>query len=274
MLYFIPTPIGNLSDISYRALEVLQKCEILLCEDTRNTKSLINLLNLKFNLNLNFTSYISLHSHNENEFLSSINLDFFDKNVAYLSDAGMPAISDPGCALIEYAIKNNINYEVLTGANAALVALVSSGFCKKEFIFLGFLSNTGDKRLKDIEKMMLNPYPSIIYESSKRLISLIENICDIDQEKQIFAIKEISKKFEKKFKAKAKDLLNILKDENLNGEWVIVVDSNENEFVENRLCEKDILSLSLPIKIKSKLLSKINGKNPKEIYQKLLLSEN
>ena len=274
MLYFVPTPIGNLSDISYRSLEILSNCEVLLCEDTRNTKSLINLLNSKFNLNLNFNSYIPLHSHNENDFFDKISIDFFSKNIAYLSDAGMPAISDPGCSLVKYALKNDIKFEVLSGANAALVALVSSGFCEKEFIFLGFLSNTGDKRQKDIEKLMLNPYPSIVYENSKRLISFIEDISKIDPNKEVFLIKEISKKFESKFKAKAKEMIEILKNTNLNGEWVVVIDCNNKNFIQNTICEQDILELDLPLKIKSKLLSKINGNSPKKIYQKLLLSQN
>lgn len=211
MLYFIPTPIGNLSDISFRALELLKTCDLVFCEDTRVSKSLISLLNTKFHTDIHISKFIALHSHNEKEVLASIDLKIFEKNVAYLSDAGMPGISDPGKALVEFAQENNITYEILPGANAALVALVSSAFCQKEFIFIGFLANKGKERQKDIEKILNFPYPSIIYESPKRILSLVEQIMILDSQREIFLIKEISKKFEKKFKGNAKELSEILK---------------------------------------------------------------
>ncbi|EAH4889264.1 TPA: 16S rRNA (cytidine(1402)-2'-O)-methyltransferase [Campylobacter jejuni] len=274
MLYFIPTPIGNLSDISFRALELLKTCNLVFCEDTRVSKSLISLLNAKFHTDIHISKFIALHSHNEKEVLASIDLKIFEKNVAYLSDAGMPGISDPGRTLVEFAQENNITYEILPGANAALVALVSSAFCQKEFIFIGFLANKGNERQKDIEKILNLPYPSIIYESPKRILSLVEQIMILDNQREIFLIKEISKKFEKKFKGNAKELFEILKKSNLNGEWVVVLQSKEQNFLQNTLCEKDIMDLELPLKAKAKLLSKFNGKNAKEIYQKLLLSQN
>ncbi|EPB9735489.1 16S rRNA (cytidine(1402)-2'-O)-methyltransferase [Campylobacter jejuni] len=273
MLYFIPTPIGNLSDISFRALELLKTCDLVFCEDTRVSKSLISLLNTKFHTDIHISKFIALHSHNEKEVLASIDLKIFEKNVVYLSDAGMPGISDPGKTLVEFAQENNIAYEILPGANAALVALVSSAFCQKEFIFIGFLANKSKERQKDIEKILNLPYPSIIYESPKRILSLVEQIMILDNQREIFLIKEISKKFEKKFKGNAKELFEILKKSNLNGEWVVVLQSKEQNFLQNTLCEKDIMDLELPLKAKAKLLSKINGKNAKEIYQKLLLSQ-
>ncbi|MFQ6342749.1 16S rRNA (cytidine(1402)-2'-O)-methyltransferase [Campylobacter sp. VTCC 70190] len=274
MLYFIPTPIGNLSDISFRALELLKTCELVFCEDTRVSKSLISLLNAKFHADIHIVKFIALHSRNEKEVLASIDLAIFEKNVAYLSDAGMPGISDPGRALVEFAQKHKLAYEILPGANAALVALVSSAFCKKEFIFMGFLANKGKDRQKDLEKLLNHPYPSIVYESPKRILSLIEQIAIYEPERQIFAMKEISKKFENKFKAKAQELLQILKTSNLNGEWVVIIEAKEKDFSHNTLCEQDILELDLALKSKAKLLAKMSGKNPKELYQKLLLSQN
>lgn len=274
MLYFIPTPIGNLSDISFRALELLKTCEFVFCEDTRVSKSLILLLNAKFHIDIHISQFIALHSHNEKEVLANIDLNLFEKNIAYLSDAGMPGISDPGRALVEFAQKNNIAYEVLPGANAALVALVNSAFCQKEFIFMGFLANKGQERQKDIEKILNFPYPSIVYESPKRILSLVEQIMILDEQREIFVIKEISKKFENKLKGKAKELFEILKGINLKGEWVLILQAKEPNFSQNTLCEQDILELDLPLKSKVKLLSKMNGKNPKELYKKLLLSQN
>lgn len=273
MLYFVPTPIGNLNDISFRSLEILKICEIIICEDTRVCKSLISFLNSKFNIQIKPKKFISLHTHNETQFFKNITLAFFDKNIAYMSDAGMPGISDPGSSLIKYALNHNLSYEVLPGANAALVALVSSGFCKKEFIFMGFLSNKGKERQKDIEKLLDNPYPSIVYESPKRILSLIETIANLEETREIFIMKEISKKFETKLRANAKDLFEILKNTNLKGEWVVVLKEKDQEEQMNFLYEKDILELDLPLKTKSKLLSKIYGKNSKELYKKLLLSQ-
>ncbi len=272
MLYFIPTPIGNLSDISFHSLEVLQKCELLLCEDTRVCRSLISLLNDKFKLAIKPRKILAFHTHNEKTFLQSIDTSFFEECVVYMSDAGMPGISDPGQILIEYAIKNNIQYEVLSGSNAALLAIVSSGFCHKEFIFMGFLANKSIQRKKDIAKLMLNPYPSVVYEAPTRIIDLVKEISKIDPLREIFIIKEATKKFENKFKTSAHEAVEKLQNMDLRGEWCVVVAPKLEQFYQSTICEEDILNLDLPLKIKSKLLSKINAKSPKENYQKLLLS--
>ncbi|MBZ7938805.1 16S rRNA (cytidine(1402)-2'-O)-methyltransferase [Campylobacter sp. W0014] len=274
MLYFIPTPIGNLGDISFRALELLKTCEIFFCEDTRVSKSLLLSLSHKFQIDFKTKKMIAFHTHNEKEILKNLNPEFFSQNVAFLSDAGMPGISDPGYTLADFALKNGIEFEVLPGANAALVALVSSALSEKEFVFIGFLANKGKERIKDIQRALNHPYASIVYESPKRILSLVEQILLIDENREIFAIKEISKKFETKFKGTAKEVFDKLKQANLNGEWVLVISKNYHKLDYNSLLESDILELDIPLKAKSKLLAKINGKNPKEIYAKLLLSQN
>lgn len=274
MLYFIPTPIGNLGDISLRSLELLSACEIVFCEDTRVCKHLIALLNERFKTCIKPQKILSLHTHNEKEVLEKLDLKLFEKNVAYLSDAGMPGISDPGFALVQFALKHKLSYEVLPGANAALVALVSSNLCEKEFIFLGFLANKGKERQKDIENLLLNPYPTIIYEAPTRILALVQTIAKLEPKRELFAMKEISKKFQTSFRGKAKELAKELENANLNGEWVLVVAKSSQNFSSNSLCESDILALDLPLKIKSKLLAKMSGKNSKELYQKLLLSQN
>ncbi|EMQ6245855.1 16S rRNA (cytidine(1402)-2'-O)-methyltransferase [Campylobacter upsaliensis] len=274
MLYFIPTPIGNLGDISLRSLELLSACEIVFCEDTRVCKHLITLLNERFKTCIKPQKILSLHTHNEKEMLEKLDLKLFEKNVAYLSDAGMPGISDPGFALIQFALKHKLSYEVLPGANAALVALVSSNLCEKEFIFLGFLANKGKQRQKEIENLLLNPYPTIIYEAPTRILALVQTIAKLEPKRELFAMKEISKKFQTSFRSRAEKLVEELKGANLNGEWVLVVAKSSQNFSSNSLCESDILELDLPLKIKSKLLAKMSGKNSKELYQKLLLSQN
>ncbi|EDP6917702.1 16S rRNA (cytidine(1402)-2'-O)-methyltransferase [Campylobacter upsaliensis] len=274
MLYFIPTPIGNLGDISLRSLELLSACEIVFCEDTRVCKHLITLLNERFKTCIKPQKILSLHTHNEKEMFEKLDLKLFEKNVAYLSDAGMPGISDPGFALVQFALKHKLSYEVLPGANAALVALVSSNLCEKEFIFLGFLANKGKQRQKEIENLLLNPYPTIIYEAPTRILALVQTIAKLEPKRELFAMKEISKKFQTSFRSRAEKLVEELKGANLNGEWVLVVAKSSQNFSSNSLCESDILELDLPLKIKSKLLAKMSGKNSKELYQKLLLSQN
>ncbi|EAI4325362.1 16S rRNA (cytidine(1402)-2'-O)-methyltransferase [Campylobacter upsaliensis] len=274
MLYFIPTPIGNLGDISLRSLELLSACEIVFCEDTRVCKHLITLLNERFKTCIKPQKILSLHTHNEKEVLEKLDLKLFEKNVAYLSDAGMPGISDPGFALVQFALKHKLFYEVLPGANAALVALVSSNLCEKEFIFLGFLANKGKQRQKEIENLLLNPYPTIIYEAPTRILALVQTIAKLEPKRELFAMKEISKKFQTSFRSRAEKLVEELKGANLNGEWVLIVAKSSQNFSSNSLCESDILELDLPLKIKSKLLAKMSGKNSKELYQKLLLSQN
>ncbi|EOX1263735.1 16S rRNA (cytidine(1402)-2'-O)-methyltransferase [Campylobacter upsaliensis] len=274
MLYFIPTPIGNLGDISLRSLELLSACEIVFCEDTRVCKHLITLLNERFKTCIEPQKILSLHTHNEKKVLEKLDLKLFEKNVAYLSDAGMPGISDPGFALVQFALKHKLSYEVLPGANAVLVALVSSNLCEKEFIFLGFLTNKGKQRQKEIENLLLNPYPTIIYEAPTRILALVQTIAKLEPKRELFAMKEISKKFQTSFRSRAEKLVEELKDTNLNGEWVLIVAKSSQNFSSNSLCESDILALDLPLKIKSKLLAKMSGKNSKELYQKLLLSQN
>lgn len=274
MLYFIPTPIGNLGDISLRSLELLSACEIVFCEDTRVCKHLITLLNERFKTCIEPQKILSLHTHNEKKVLEKLDLKLFEKNVAYLSDAGMPGISDPGFALVQFALKHKLSYEVLPGANAALVALVSSNLCEKEFIFLGFLTNKGKQRQKEIENLLLNPYPTIIYEAPTRILALVQTIAKLEPKRELFVMKEISKKFQTSFRSRAEKLVEELKGANLNGEWVLIVAKSSQNFSSNSLCESDILALDLPLKIKSKLLAKMSGKNSKELYQKLLLSQN
>lgn len=275
MLYFIPTPIGNLNDISQRALRILGECESVLCEDTRVCKSLFALLNAKFGTKIAPKCVLSLHSHNEKEVLANLDKGIFDENVAYLSDAGMPCISDPGVLLVRFAQENGIAYEVLSGANAALVAVAASGLCEKEFTFFGFLSNKGRERQKDIEKVLSNAYASVIYESPKRILALVRELARLCPQRELFAIKEISKKFEKKFKGEAKTLAKALENENLNGEWVLVVaGEKESEKAGEKkgifLSKDEIMALNLGTKDKAKLLAKFETKQTKEIYHQLL----
>lgn len=268
MLFFVPTPIGNLSDISQHSLQILADCEVIFCEDTRVSKSLLNLLKVRYQIDFKPKIFYSFHTHNCDEILQKIDIEIFKKICVFVSDAGMPGISDPGIELVKFAQKNCLEYEVISGSNAILIAVVSSGLVEKEFSFLGFLSNTGKQRAIEIENLLKNPYPCVVYESPKRVLNLIENIVNFDDEREIFAIKEATKKFETKFKDNAKNLLEILKNSDLRGEWCFVISSSKNQNFE-KITSNDILNLDIPPKIKAKLLSKITGEDPKSIYKKI-----
>lgn len=267
MLKFVPTPIGNLEDISIRALKALETAEIIFAEDTRVTKKLLSLLSEKFQIKPQVEKYISLHSHNEKS-IYNFEKSIFDRDVIYVSDAGMPAISDPGAILVDFCIKNKIDYEVLAGANALLVAYAMSGFLDKEFQFYAFLPHKGSERSKKLEKIINSNSISILYESPHRLIKLLEELNKLIPNREIFLVKEISKMYQKSWRAEAKDILEIFKNVNIKGEWVVVIDKSEN-LLNGEITQKDIIELNLPPKTKAKLLSKISNKTIKEWYNEL-----
>ena len=260
MLTFVPTPIGNLEDISKRALNALLESEIIFCEDTRVTKKLLNLYDIPLN-----KKFISMHSHNEEKVISNIDKnELINKKCVYVSDAGMPGISDPGSKLIKFCQENKIPYTVIPGANAALTAFVASGF-EGSFTFFGFLPHKGKERQKALEEVLNHDKIAIIYESPHRIEKLINELKTLIPERTVFLAKELTKMHETYIKTKAKDI-NLT---NTKGEWVIVIDKGEkNKKLE--LSYDDILALSLPLKEKAKLLAKISNKNAKEIYKEIL----
>lgn len=268
MLYLIPTPIGNISDISFRSLEIFAIADIVLCEDTRVTKKLFHLLKERYNLELKENIELkSLHSHNESEFISTLSPDFFDKNIVYVSDAGMPGVSDPGQMLVDYAIKNSIDYDILPGANAALTAFVASGFNETKMLFFAFLPHKGEDRAKALNEALYSGYTTVLYESPKRLVKLLNEIDELDSNREIFLAKELTKKFQTFYRGNAKELLSQL-DSDIRGEWVVVLKASLPR--SGAIGEADILSLDIPKKTAAKLISKITGENIKECYNRLI----
>ena len=268
MVYFIPTPIGNLEDISVRSLKLLTECVTLFCEDTRITKKLLTLLSSKHHLKFNIKKFISMHSHNEEAVLADIDMTIFEDNVAYLSDAGMPGISDPGAALVRFCKEKKLRYEVLPGANAALLAYVTSGISCHKFLFYGFLSHKGNDRQNELFEVLGSPYAVILYESPHRIEKLVEELAQFAPSRNIFVIKEATKRYEKRFSATGEKLQALLKNANLKGEWVVVIEPESNGSGE-AITKEDILLLELPPKQKAKLLSKLTGESIKEWYTKL-----
>ncbi len=270
MLQLVPTPIGNIADVSFRTLEAFKNADIFLCEDTRITKQLLLILKERYQLELKQNHrFISLHSHNEKEFIKDLQPDFFDAHVVYVSDAGMPGVSDPGAALVAYAQEHGIAYEVLPGANAVLSAYVASGFGSSRFLFFGFLPHKGSERKSALEEALYSGYVTILYASPHRLHRLLEEIAKETPTRELFLAKELTKRYERFYKGNAKELLSSL-EKPIKGEWVVVIDADVSSKSGSAITLDDISTLDIPKKQKAKLLSKITGKAVKEIYNGLI----
>ncbi len=268
MLTLIPTPIGNINDTTFRTLELIKSCELILCEDTRVTKQLLKIYQDRFNLNVPNVDIISFHEHNGKERLEQIGKKLKSLNVVYMSDAGMPGISDPGQLLVEYCQKEKIEYDVLPGASAAPLVYAASGFKSGKFYFYGFLPNRGKERKEELSKVLSNGLDTIVYEAPHRILKLIDEICQIDENREIFAAKELTKKYQKYYKDKAYNLAKILKSESTKGEWALVIEA-KLEDNKKSLNLEEIYSLDIPPKPKAKLIAKITGKSVKECYEEL-----
>jgi len=270
MLAFVPTPIGNLGDISFRTIEVLKDGELILCEDTRVTKKLISLISERLEIIFPQFEYISLHSHNEKDFLTKDNQIILEtKKCIYMSDAGMPCVSDPGSLLVSFCLENNIEFDVLPGANAILTAYASSGFVNTTFTFFGFLPHKGTNRSDMLDKVMNSENLAILYESPHRLMKLIEEINVVDPTREIFIIKELTKKYQTRYKGTVENILSQLKETTIKGEWVVII-KNIESLNRGIITENDILELKLPPKQKAKILAKLTGERVTDIYNNLI----
>ncbi len=269
MLTLVPTPIGNLEDISTRALDALKSAELFFCEDTRVTKRLLNLLSSKYNLTFPDVAFQSFHHHNEQKVLKSLDKNILiEKNVVYVSDAGMPCVSDPGSTLVEYCIANEISYDVIPGANAVLTAFAMSGFEATEFTFFGFLPHKGKERHEKLLKLTNSEFLPILYESPHRLLKLLEELANIEPTRIVFLAKELTKLHQKTYKKTALELYEEFKTISIKGEWVVVLQNKPTTGLTLEL--SDIEALDLPPKQKAKLISKLTGRKTKEVYQEIL----
>jgi len=191
-----------------------------------------------------------------------------DEQVVYVSDAGMPVISDPGQILVAYCQKNNINYDVLPGASAVTTAYAASGFEEGKFLFYGFLPQKGSERSSALIEVMNGSDNVVLYEAPHRIEKLIVEIVKIDEHREVFFAKELSKKFQTYHKGSAKKILERFKTVNLKGEWVVVIKGKKEEV--KALYVEDILAFDMQPKVKAKLLAKITDKNVKDWYQELI----
>ena len=218
-LYLIPTPIGNMDDLTYRTVKVLQEVEVLFCEDTRETGKLLSALDIKKKM-------IANHEHNEETNKGKI-INYLSEgyNVGLVSDRGTPVISDPGYELARYVIQEGYNVVALPGATALIPALITSGIAPMPFTFYGFLNSKKSKREKELEELKLNKSTMIFYESPHRINDTLESLKLIFGGKRRMSIsREITKKYEEIYRGTIDEIIEQAFE--FKGELVLVVAGN------------------------------------------------
>ena len=222
-LYICPTPIGNLEDITYRTLRVLNEVDLIAAEDTRHSVKLLN----HFEISKPLTSYFEHNKDTKGVYL--INKLLEGENIALISDAGMPGISDPGEDLIKLAIENNIEVDVLPGASAFVIALVGSGLNTHKFAFEGFLDRDKKLRRSRLEEIREEDRTMIFYESPHRLKDTLKDMLKILGNRQISVNRELTKKYQEVIREDIETVLKIYEEKEIKGEFVLIVDGFKGE---------------------------------------------
>ena len=222
-LYLVSTPIGNLGDITYRAVEVLKSVKVCFAEDTRNTRILFNHYDIK-------TPLLAYHEFNKEEEIYKV-LGYLGNNedIALVSDAGNPLISDPGFLAMRKAIEKGYAVIPIPGPSASLTALTSSNISPTHFYFYGFLNNKPSKRRKELEVLRGFKDTLIFYEAPHRIKETLEDMLDIFGDRFICLAREMTKKFEEFIRGNISEVLEIV--DELKGEMVIVVSGNQEETI-------------------------------------------
>lgn len=227
-LYIVPTPIGNLEDITLRALRVLKESDLIACEDTRQSLKLLTHFEISKPL-------ISFYSYNQQRRIPQIIEKLLSgKKISLISDGGTPAISDPGYILVKEAIENNIKVEPLPGASAVITALVGSGLPTDGFVFCGFLKRKPGKMKKELALYSGLGKTIVFYESPHRILKTVELCMEVfGEDAQICLARELTKKFEEFIRGTIKEVLeNISKREMIQGEFTVLIYNNIEEKVE------------------------------------------
>lgn len=217
-LYICPTPIGNLEDITYRTLKILNEVDLIAAEDTRHSVKLLN----HFEISKPLTSYFEHNKDSKGIYL--INKLLEGENIALISDAGMPGISDPGEDLIKLAIENNIEIDVLPGATAFVVALVGSGMNTHKFVFEGFLDRDKKIRRSRLEEIKEEERTMIFYESPHRLKDTLKDMLKVLGNRKISVNRELTKKYQEIVREDIETVINIFSEKEAKGEFVLIVD--------------------------------------------------
>ena len=270
VLYIVATPIGNLDDISLRAIATLNAVDLIAAEDTRHSKYLLNHLGIE-------TPMISCHEHNEKS-RSAMLLEKLaaGSNVALISDAGTPLISDPGYKLVVAAQQAGIRVSPIPGANSAIAALSAAGLPTENFHFCGFLSSRTKERGLQLQVLREIPVTLVLFESSHRIERLMQQLVQLFPEKQCVIAKELTKLHENFMRGSAAELLTRLKDDSVlsKGEFVVLID-NSDDAASKQLNTDDVEILKVlleevSVKIAVKIAIRLTGKKKNELYQQAL----
>jgi 16S rRNA (cytidine1402-2'-O)-methyltransferase len=270
VLYIVATPIGNLDDISLRAIATLNAVDLIAAEDTRHSKYLLNHLGIE-------TPMISCHEHNEKS-RSAVLLEKLaaGSNVALISDAGTPLISDPGYKLVLAAQQAGIPVSPIPGANSAIAALSAAGLPTENFHFCGFLSSRTKERGLQLQALSVIPVTLVLFESSHRIERLMQQLVQVFPEKQCVIAKELTKLHENFMRGSAAELLTRLKDDSVlsKGEFVVLID-NSDDPASKQLNTDDVEILKVlleevSVKIAVKIAMRLTGKKKNELYQQAL----
>ncbi len=225
-LYICPTPIGNLEDITYRTLRILNEVDLIAAEDTRHSLQLLN----HFDISKPLTSY---HEHNKDSKGGYLITKLLEgENIALISDAGMPGISDPGQDIITEAIENNIEIEVLPGATAFVTALVGSGMDTHKFVFEGFLDRDKKLRRKRLEEIKNEKRTIIFYESPHRLKETLKDMLKYLGNRKIAVNRELTKKYQEIIREDIETVIEIFNNREVKGEFVLIVEGFSGEVEE------------------------------------------
>ncbi len=221
-LYLVATPIGNLEDMSVRALRILKEADVIAAEDTRNTKKLCNYFDIE-------TPLVSYHEHNIDAGGEKL-LSFLrqGKTVALVSDAGLPCISDPGADIVSKAIAEGIAVVPIPGANAAISALIASGLTPQPFFFYGFLNRGKKERRQQLEQLKKRQETILFYEAPHRLKETLKDMELILGNRRIVLARELTKKFEEFLRGTLTEAVEWSQTEEIRGEFCIVLEGNQN----------------------------------------------
>ena len=268
VLYIVGTPIGNLDDLSSRAINILKNVSLIACEDTRQTKKIMSRYKFKNNL-------ISFNKHNSRNKIPRIIKDLITgESIALVSDAGMPSICDPGEDLVKAAKSNGINTICIPGPCAAITALVSSGLPSSKFTFEGFLPKKKSEREKTLLEISNNEKTTILYESPHRLKKLLNELKDhIGSDREIKISRELTKKFEEHIGNNIQDVIEHFDKREVLGEITVVIkgknkSNQKSEFDTQKLKKElhDLLDAGLSLSQASKYLAKKIGLKKSIIY--------
>ena len=269
-LYIVATPIGNLDDISRRALNILQQVDFVAAEDTRHSRKLLSAYHID-------TPMVALHEHNEASRAASL-LDRIvaGENAALVSDAGTPLISDPGYALVNQARQRGIAVVPVPGARAAITALCASGLPTDRFLFVGFLPQKEVARRQVVNELLQQTVTVICYESPRRILNFLQLMDELAPERGLCLAKELTKTFERYLVGTAAELLAVLQEDASlqKGEWVVMVAGAGPKVAVDIggdvLAAVELAAESLPLKMACELVAKITGFKKNQLYQATL----